>query len=698
VTSALSKCSPMNLNRFTLASLLIGCSLSLFAADGPSSQASEVIYVYGTRASYAADESSSATRTPTAIEDIAQSVFIITRDVINDQAMTGMGELVRYVPGVTMGQGEGHRDAPSFRGNMTTSDFFIDGVRDDLQYLRDLYNVQRVDILKGSSALVFGRGTGGGALNRVMKVANGESERTFELGASMYGQRRVTADINGSLSASVNGRLNAVHEKSDSFRDELIVKRKGIAPSVRIQTDRDTTIDLNGEYFTDERIVDRGVSSENGRPWSGDIKTFFGNPDLSDSEISVNMLSAVLNHSINNELSFRGVLSYGDYWKFYENVYAGAPVDVLAQNIKISSYNSGTQRTNLLAQADLVWTPEYAGMQHTVLLGLESGRQESKNTRVNGNSAIFDLLDRGRNFQADLSAHPSRDNNNDLNLFAVLFQDQIELTDQLQGIIGVRYDNFDLIHTDNTQGNKRLERSDSFVSPRAGLLWQPLDSVSFYASWSKAFLPQSGEQFSSLDASKAALAPEEFNNTEIGLRWQPTDELLISAALYQLDRNNTRAPGAEPGTIELTGSQRSEGLEIAIQGKVHQGWNIIAAMAYQDAEITSTTSAALAGTKVSLVPQWSASLWNRVQLTNKFDIALGVIYQDEQYTSMSNAVVLPAFTRIDAAIFMNLDDNYELQLNLENLSDEKYWFSAHNDYNISPGAPVMARLRLTARF
>lgn len=667
-------------------------------SDADQNAAAEVMYVYGTRSSYRDDESSSVTRTSTALEDIPQSIFVITRDVIEDQAMNGLGELVRYVPGVTMGQGEGHRDAPIFRGNITTSDFFVDGIRDDLQYLRDLYNVDRVDVIKGPSSLVFGRGNGGGALNRVSKTANGESISAFDLGAGMFGYARLAGDFGGELTRDVAGRVNAVVEESDSYRDHVGISRRGLAPTLRIQASPNTRIDLFGEVFSDERTVDRGVPSQNGRPWPGDVDTFFGNPNLSNSEIDVATLRGVLTHDFGKGLSFRGALSYGDYDKFYENVYPGGAVNTATDTVRISSYNNATERQNLLGQADLIWETSLAGLEHTVLFGMESGRQESDNRRVNTASEFFSLADRGRNFVPDFSVAPALDNTNGLNLFAVLVQDQVEFTDRFKAVLGLRWDRFDLAFNDRRPGAPDFSRDDTFVSPRAGLIWEPLDSVSVYGGWSRAFLPQSGEQFNSLTISTATLEPEEFENVEVGVRWLPNNRLLLSATLYQLDRTNTRAPGPIPDIVVLTGSQRAEGLELALQGELASGWNLIGAMSFQEAEITSTTSAAPAGRQAPLVPEFSASLWNRIRVTDRLDVALGIVHQDEQYASISNAVVLPSFTRVDAALFYNLTDQLDVQLNIENLADEEYWFSAHNDSNLSPGAPLLARLTLSARF
>lgn len=667
-------------------------------ASSATEPVSAVVYVYGTRETYRERESSSATRTPTPLEELPQSVFVITRDVIEDQAMSGLGDLVRYVPGITMGQGEGHRDAPVFRGNLTTSDFFVDGVRDDLQYLRDLYNVDRVDVVKGASALVFGRGTGGGALNRVVKSADGERVRAVDVMLGLYGQARIAADWGDTVTDRSAARITAVIEDSEAFRNDVAITRRGFAPTWGIDLSERTRLDLYSEYFVDERTVDRGVPSQEGRPWKGPQDTFFGNPTLSNSDIEVKTGRGVLTHEISGDASIRAVLSYGDYAKFYDNVYAGGPVDRSSGSSKISSYLVDSERQNLLAQVDFLWSGEWAGIDQAVLLGFEAGRQQSINLRINTASAVFPITDRGRNFTPDFSIAPALDNRNDLDLIAVLLQNQLTLTPSVKAVFGVRWDSFDLKFDDQRAGTADFARKDEFVSPKAGLVWEPLEGLSIYGGWSQAYLPQSGEQFSSLSASLAALEPEEFENIELGLRWQPSTALLMSAAIYQLDRTNTRSPGVIPGTTVLTGSQRSEGVELSIQGELRSGWHLIGAMAFQESEITATTSAAPAGRKAPLVPEFSASLWNRISIGPKLDMALGVIHQDEQYASISNAVTLPSYTRLDAALFYTFSERLKVQLNVENLTDENYWFTAHNDDNITPGSGVLARLTVSTRF
>ena len=223
-------------------------------------------------------------------------------------------------------------------------------------------------------------------------------------------------------------------------------------------------------------------------------------------------------------------------------------------------------------------------------------------------------------------------------------------------------------------------------------------NASLYASYSRSYLPQSGDQFLALDASLANLEPERFENYEIGAKWDVTPDLNLTAALYQLDRTNSRAPGAVAGTIELTGEQRSKGLELAANGQITPQWQLSAGFAWQDAEIREPTSAAPAGRKVPLVPRTQASAWTRYDITDRLGLGLGVVHQASSFASISNTVVLPAYTRVDTATFVRLADAVSLQLNIENLFNTGYFPTAHNDNNITTGGPRAARLTLRTRF
>jgi len=693
---------------------LMGCAatLGLGLAGGLQAQADEApdglkrqdtVYVYGTRTGYTEDSTRSATKTDTPIVEIPQAMTVITGDLMRDQAMTGVGDALRFVPGVTVAQGEGHRDAPVLRGNTTTADFFVDGVRDDLQYYRDVYNTDRIEVLKGASGLVFGRGTGGGVINRVTKQADGERVRGAALGLGSFGYARASADIGDTLASGIDGRLNVLYEQADSYREAVSGERYAIAPSVAFRPGNRTSIRLSTEHFVDERVTDRGVPSINGLPFGASEKAFYGNPDLSQSEVTVNAVTGVLEHEISSSLTLRASLLYGDYDKFYQNIFAASAVNAAAGTVELAAYNSLTVRENLISQADLVWKGSFGGFEHTLLAGIEAGRQVSDNLRIEGQfpaaggleRLTVSLPDRGRNADA-VFGRVSRDNANDLDLFAAYVQDQVKLTEQVQVIAGVRFDRFDL-EFDNRIGG-HAARTDEFISPRLGVVFEPVEDLAFYASWAQSYLPQSGEQFGNLTPALADLEPEEFENSEVGVKWQPSDELLLTAALFRLDRTNTLAPGPVAGVAVLTGGQRSEGLELALQGEILEGWDVAAAYAWQTAEITQTTSAAPAGRAAALVPEHSASIWNKVRATGRLDLGLGLVWQDDRFATVSNAVVLPSFTRVDAAVYYQLTDDLSVQLNIENLTGETYAVNSHNDNNITLSAPLTAKVTLGARF
>jgi catecholate siderophore receptor len=668
-----------------------------FALDA---EEQDPITVIGRRPAYQQDETSTATRTDTPLRDVPQSVSIITNDLIEDQGMRTMGDVVRYVPGVSMGQGEGHRDAPTLRGNASTADFFVDGVRDDVQYFRDLYNAERIEVLKGSNAMIFGRGGGGGVINRVTEWANWSPQREISVTVGEHDQYRGALDVGATLGDAAALRLNAMYEDTESYRDFVGLQRWGVNPTSAFNLSDSTDLRMGYEHFEDDRTVDRGVPSQNGRPWDGSNSAFFGNPFVSYAETEVDALTARLDHELSDTLRVRNHTAVANYYKFYQNIHANSAVNG-AGNVALQGYNSSTERQNIFNQTDLIWRAQTGGVGHTVLAGFEFGRQETDNTRSPNFTGLptVNVLSPTTTATGVIPSPLQTDNHVDASIAAVYLQDQVALSDQWQIIAGVRFDRFDLDFDDRRAANADFSRDDDLVSPRLGAIYRPIEPLSFYASYSVSYLPQSGDQFASLDATSATLEPEEFENIEFGLKWDVLPRLALTAAVYQLDRSNTRAldPGGSGQTV-LTGEQRSQGFELGLAGSVTEAWQIAGGYAYQDVEITSTTTAAPAGRKVPLVPKHTFSLWNMYRFAPRFGAGLGVIHQSDMFASISNAVTLPEFTRVDAALFVAVTDQVELQLNVENLLDEEYWGTAHNDNNITPGAPRTARVTLRTRF
>ncbi|HKR64258.1 MAG TPA: TonB-dependent siderophore receptor [Thermoanaerobaculia bacterium] len=652
--------------------------------------------------------SSTATKTDTPLRDVPQSVTVITRDVIAQQSMQGVADVVRYVPGIGIAQGEGNRDTPIFRGNSSTSDFFVDGVRDDVQYFRDLYNVERVEALKGPNAMIFGRGGVGGVLNRVTRQAEWTPTRELALQGGSFGDRRVSGDFGQLLTESVSARVTGVYQQSESYRDGARLDRYGINPTVAVAIGPKTMLRAGFEYFHDDRTADRGIPSFAGRPVSTDASTFFGNADLSNSRANVKVWSSTVDHRFSETVSLRSRLSYGDYDKFYQNVFPGA-ADASGTNVSISAYNQATQRQNLFSQTDLVVTRRTGRFGHTILAGMELGRQMTDNFRETG---YFTTLGAGVTTVSVPISSPKTslplefrqsasdaDNHGIAQIAALYVQDQITLTPRLQALAGIRYDRFRVDFRNNRSG-AAFESSDGLVSPRLGLVYKPIEPVSLYASYSLSYLPRAGEQLSSLTLSNQSLDPEEFRNYELGAKWDVAKRLELAASVYRLDRGNVAVPDPiNPAVSTLVDGQRSEGFELSAAGNLTGAWSIVGAYAFQDGEILqSLSSTARAGAKLAQLPRHSASLWNKLDLSSAWGVGLGVIYRDALFTSTDNSVTLPAFTRVDAALYYTFSQRLRAQVNVENLFDTEYYAYAHSNTNITPGSPRAVRVSWTTRF
>jgi catecholate siderophore receptor len=698
----------MKFGSFPLAAFGLSLAAPALAADEAADLDQGPITVTGQR--QAGDSTRTATRTDTKLKDVPQSVSVVSEDDIEDRDLRSIGELLRYVPGTTPGTGEGNRDQITLRGNNTTADFFVDGLRDDVQYFRDLYNSDRVEVLRGPNAMIFGRGGGGGVVNRVTKRTGLEAAREAALQGDSEGGYRLTADLDQPLGAAAGLRLNGVYENGESFRRGVELERYGINPTVGLLAGAGTRIDLSYEYFHDRRTADRGVPAFGNRPLDGSDRTFFGDPRDSFARVDAHLATFAAEHDFAGGVTLRNRTLYGDYDKFYQNVFPADLIEATGQ-VQLSAYNDATRRRNLFSQTDFVWTGPLAGIDQILLLGVELGRQESRNRRRNGffqpadsatllvpaGSPTIDAAVIFRPVNTNAARTPAAFNESEASIAAVYVQEQLRPSRHVEIVAGLRFDRFELDVT-NLNTGQIFSRTDDLVSPRLGLILKPTAELSFYASYSRSYLPSAGDQFASLDLTGEALKPERFDNYEIGAKWQPVEGLLATAALYTLDRTNTRAAGPTPGSVVLTGAQRSRGLELSLAGQVNRRWEISAGYALQEAEIRRTTAAAPAGREVPLVPRHQFSLWNRYDAGEKLGFGLGVIAASKSYASISNAVVLPGYVRLDAALFYRLSDAAEAQVNIENLLGEDYFPTAHNDNNIAPGAPTTARASLRFRF
>jgi catecholate siderophore receptor len=664
-----------------------------------------------------------ATKTNTPLVNIPQSVSVLTRSFIQDQSPQNLTDVTRYVPGVAIHQGEGNRDELVIRGVDSSANFFVNGFRDDVQIFRDLYNTQSIEVLKGPSALTFGRGAGGGLVNRTLKEADWTILRQVMLQTGSYFDRRAAIDINQPVNGKVAVRLNTVYEKSGTFRDFGRLERYGFNPTLTWKPDDSTKIRISYEFFHDERTADRGNPSQGLSfvspaatrfnptfPFApnGDVTAYFGSPSLNVARANVQQFMAFIEHDFGGGLSVKNGSFFADYRKFYQNVYPGngplsGAVNPTDTAFNRAAYNHETDRDNLFNQTDVVFKTFIGPVFHTLAFGTEFGRQtgiDLRNTAIfpNGTNTFvgnpFDPTYFGpvafvHQFPGAFSKGVTTADSNSkyrLNIESAYARDTIEITRWLHLIGGARFDRFDISALDMNLNTNRA-RIDNKVSPQAAVIVKPADNLSIYGMYSISYLPASGDQFSALSDGTVALAPQKFENREVAVKWNIFPRLLYTAAVYNLNRTNVPLPDPNnPGFFILSGKNRIRGFETELKGYVTDDWQSSLGYAYTDARVTSDTSTTIVkGNRVQLVPFSQFSWWNKYQITPVWAAALGIIYFSDSFASSDDTVKLPGFMRLDAAVYAKMTENWKAQLNIENIFNKKYWASADGNNNISPG-------------
>lgn len=685
--------------------------------------------------SYKVSRSVSATRTDTPLVDVPQTVTVVPVKQILDQAANSVGDAVRYVPGVFSSQGEGNRETLSFRGNSTTGDFFVDGIRDDVQTYRDLYNIERLEVFKGPNAMIFGRGGVGGLINRVTKVADGRQHIGGRFEAGSFDHYRGQVDLGAPVSETLSLRLTGVYQNSGSYRDGVDYKRWGLNPTATLTLGPDTTVSLGYEHFEDDRVADRGVSSYLGRPLRTRRGEFFGDANNSPTWTDTDAGTLFVEHRFSDDVVIRNRTRYAQYDKFYRNVFPGAVNTTTQVNpaglpaggyapgtiVAIQAYDNATQRENLFNQTDLNATFTTGSIEHRLLIGAEFGRQETDNlrregffptaTNAQGVQTIFATVAAPRVRRPDLlwrQVASSGQNNSVAKVAAGYVQDQIALSPMFEVVLGIRYENFSTkVRDQRTIGfpagqQREFDVTDNLWSPRAGLIFKPVEQASIYAAYSRTYLPRGGDQLASLNLTNQSLAPEKYQNYEIGAKWDILSTFNVAGAVFQLDRSNVLAlsdPNNPSSPTVPIGRQRTKGVELSAQGEITDQLSLIASYTYSDAKfLDSQSGTVLRGNRVPNVPKHAAALWTRFDPTESLGAAVGVIRQGRRFAATDNLVSMPGYTRVDGAIYYRLTPQLDLQLNVENIFNARYFLYSFSNTNITPGSPTAFRVGVNARF
>lgn len=689
-----------NTKKIKSAILVTGLVAGLFSTTTISAQTTDEIIVQG---KYLYTDRVNALKTPVPILNVPQSLSIITEKEIRQQGFRELGDIARYTPGVNTSQGEGHRDSIVFRGVRSTADFYLDGVRDDVQYYRSLYNLNQVEILRGPNALLFGRGGTGGIVNRVTKKASiGETYGAIDIGADSFGAYDIAADYNIATSDKAALRVNVHYDALENHRDFYDGDRIGFNPTLKIEVSPKTTLDLSYEYADHERFIDRGIPTQNGEPVEAFEEITFGDKDINLTTLEAQIFRGMLSHEFSETMKANLTVHYGDYEKMYRNLYVS---DYDGTHVTMDGYEDPTERTNLIISGNLINEFDIGGMHHVLLVGLEHIETENENLRYNtfwsttsDDNEVFNVT-RPMNFAVNAAGTPtsvdfttdlSNQTKSDITVTSVLLQDQIDLSETFKIMLGARLDNFD-ITVDDIDDATSATREDEEISPRAGLIYKPQENISLYASYSESFLPRSGEQFKSLSANDSRLDPDIFENVEFGVKWDIKPDLSFTMSYFDSEQTQAVRDSVTGEASEVVGLA-VDGFELELKGKLTNQLTLALGYSNFDGETSS-------GVEPREIPEYNFSLWSTYQVNEKLGVGLGVTHQGEsKINNNSPTPILPDYTRVDLAAYYNIDEDMTLQLNIENLTDELYFPHAHSTHQASVGEPLNARIAIRRDF
>ncbi|GAB3458374.1 TonB-dependent siderophore receptor [Massilia terrae] len=697
-----------------LAAIAVQQMSGAMAAPSPDDEAPlTVVTVNGARsgnAGYNPDSATSATKIDAPLRDIPQTVNVIPLELLRDQGALSMEAALKSVPGVGLSNGDGQRDQVTLRGFTAIADQFIDGLRDDALYFRDLSNIERIEVLKGPASVLYGRGSSGGLVNRISKKPGiDKSELTLQLGS--HKQRRAEADLARDDSEhGIAFRVTGAVERADGYRSQQFLDRQAFAPSVQFKLGAATTLLLQAEHLSDRRVTDFGIPSYHGRPVDVPASTYYGAANARDADYSqadMTALGFTLQHRFSDKLSLRNAFRHYDYTLDRNNTLVGS-VNEAARTASLNHTNLKRKEDGYFNQTELTQKAWLGGTMHQILYGVEIGKQDKDQVnRTQNNVATVGLFNPVLPVLSKVvTAAPSTDNLGIMKTESVYVQDLVALSDEWKALAGVRYDRFEQRTEERRPGQPNLARTDTGASPRVGLVYQPTQEQSWYASFSKSFQP-SGEAFP-LATSNAQIAPEKTTNEEVGGKFDLFGgAVTATGSLFRLERTNIKATDPTTNQLVPIGVQRTDGLELTLAGDLAHGWRVWGGYSFLNARITSSPAldnsdnvikgVPIQGKRATITPRHSANLWVTKSLGHGLRAGAGANYVSDRFANPGNTVLLPAYTTVDAMLSYAIA-RAEFQLNVTNLFDRRYIASGHGSSpNLNtPGAP--RAIQLSARY
>jgi catecholate siderophore receptor len=659
-------------------------------------------------------------------KDIPQSVTVVTNKLMEDRNANTFKEALRNVAGLTFNAGEGGRigDNITIRGYSAVGDLYLDGMRDIAQYNRETFNLEQIDVLRGSSSMLFGRGSTGGVINQVSKQAQLTDRNRISTTQGSYDYQRYTADLNKQLGDSAALRFNAMSTDNESFRDEVENHRSGYAPTISFGLNTDNTLSLSHYHLEEDNIPDYGVpyldpdgaaGPLKAKPLDVDRKTFYGMSDVDYEQNDTDITTAAFTHKFNANSELTTRLRWADYerdlWAVAPRAFlpvAGTPMNPVDVNdvtrINRGHQGRGGEENTITSQTDFTTHFATGFLQHELLLGNEI--LQEKSNRWNNPLASGATNPAADVFNPDATPTLAANYNSWQKVFAasyegesraLYFQDVVGLTEQWKVLLGARRDYSNNEYERVTGGD--LERKDIVNSWRTGLMYQPDDATTYYVSKGSSFNPSA--ELYQLDDRNTNTDPEKSQNTEVGAKWELMEgDLSLRTSLSRSEKTNERNTDLAVSTTEnlLSGARHTDAVEVEAIGRITPDWEVFTAAAYMEANVDEATGSQANTLDKEPVntPHYTFNLWNSYNFGAGWRAGIGIDGAGDRYANGTNATLVPAYSRWDSMVEYE-QKSYSLKLSFLNMFDREYYESVYTGH-VVPGAARTLQLKAEYKF
>jgi iron complex outermembrane receptor protein len=678
------------------------------SAAAESSDTKKVV-VKGARQNYRALSATGATKTDTLLKDLPQSVRVLTADLLKDAGVTSLASALDLSSGITRQSNLGGLwDSYSMRGFTGDpnfgSDYLVNGFSSSRGYngLRDSASTASVEVLKGPSSALYGRGEPGGTVNITTKKPRFDPAYAIDLSVGSYHTYRTAVDLTGGITDDIAYRLNGAFEKGDSFRDTIETRRSFISPSFIWLIGDSTKVSYELERSVQRVPFDRGVVAVNGVLGLIPNSRFLGEPD--DGPIEVKSLGhqIFVEHEFNDKWKLQTGVSYRDSSLIGFSTEAN---NLLAdgRTLRRQRRYRDFEATDKSGRFEVLGKFETGSLKHNVLFGADFYRFEDRRiqTRRNPNATnpyAIDIYNPVYGGKADplLLSIDTKENQKSHAFYA---QDQIDLTDQWKMLLGVRYDKYDQT-VRNFRTNAVNDQSLSATSPRGGLVYQPIPTISLYATASKGFRPNSG-----ISIDNKGFPAEKSKSYEGGVKLETEDgKLTGTLAVYRITKENVLTTNPVNTDYSIpAGEVASKGVELDVSGEIYKDLRLALAYAYTDAKVTKGDVTITTGSRFPNVPRQSGS----IVLTKAFTVngqaatlGGGVTYVGERFgdVAFTSNFKLPAYTTFKFISSWSPTKNLRLALNVDNLFNKRYYASSYQQVWVAPGQERTITLNLNYKF